>query len=103
MKLPEITSLQFLALSILMEGECSGRKLRERLTAFGHRTSTPAFYQFMHRAEEAGFAEGRYEQKVVGGQIIKERLYTATSSGIRVCEDFRTFAASRGRLGLQGA
>ena len=56
----------------------------------------------MARLEEAGMVDGRYDQKVIDGQIIKERVYTITGSGIHAWEEFRDFAISHGRFGLQG-
>jgi DNA-binding PadR family transcriptional regulator len=103
MPIPEITNLQFLVLALLVNGELSGRNLRDKLDQEGYRKSAPAFYQFMARLEEAGMVDGRYDQKVIDGQIIKERIYTITGSGIRAWEEFRDFAISHGRLGLQGA
>jgi DNA-binding PadR family transcriptional regulator len=103
--IPEITSLQFLVLTILLEGEQSGRFVREKLADNGHKKSAPAFYQFMARLEDGGFVMGRYEQKNVEGQLIKERIYTITGHGIRSCEEFRNFvlATIRSRPGIIGA
>ena len=103
MPLPEITHLQFLVLSVLTDRELPGRLVREKLAESGEKKSGPAFYQFMARLEEGGFVEGWYDQKVVEGQIIKERHYRITGEGLRACEDVRDFYLSRARLGLQGA
>jgi DNA-binding PadR family transcriptional regulator len=103
MPLPEITHLQFLILALLLDGELSGRKLREGLAEAGHRKSAPAFYQFMARLEDAELVEGRYDQKVIDGQIIKERFYTLTGAGERAWADVRDFYMAHGRLGLRGA
>ncbi len=103
MPIPEITNLQFFILSALIDGELSGRILREKLAEQGHKKSAPAFYQFMARLEEAGLVNGRYDQKIVDGQIIKERIYSITGHGARAWEGYRDFAISHGRLGLQGA
>jgi len=37
----------------------------------------------MARLEEAKFVEGEYSQKIVEGQIIKERFYRVTGNGER--------------------
>jgi DNA-binding PadR family transcriptional regulator len=103
MPIPEITSLQFLVLAFLVDGELPGRSLREKLAEQGRRKSAPAFYQFMARLEEAGLVEGRYDQKVIDGQIIKERVYAITGSGVHAWEGFRDFVLSYGRHGLVGA
>src|SRR3954451_19839409 len=103
MPLPELTHLQFLVLSTLLDGERSGREVRERLAEAGERKSGPAFYQFMARLEDAGFVEGWYDQKVVDGQIIKERRYRVTGAGSEAFQDTRGFYLARRGLGLQGA
>lgn len=103
MRIPEITSLQFLALSTLVDGECSGRSLRQRLADHDYRKSAPAFYQFMARLEEAGLVVGRYELKKVAGQVVKERVYEISKAGVLAFEEFRDFALSRGGVRLQGA
>jgi hypothetical protein len=60
----------------------AGRRLRELLAEeHGIRKSGPAFYQLMARLEEARFVEGRYTQKIVEGQIIKEREYAILPGG----------------------
>ena len=94
MPLPEITHLQFLVLSLLGGEELPGRAIREGLTAQGERKSGPAFYQFMARLEDAGLVDGWYDQKVVAGQIIKERRYRVTGDGARACDEARNFYAT---------
>lgn len=79
--IPQITHLQFLILSILREGEFSGRKLRAELTEHGIQKSGPAFYQLMARLEDNRLVKGWYTQKIVEGQIIKERCYKLTKEG----------------------
>ncbi|HEX8201192.1 MAG TPA: hypothetical protein VF590_11945 [Isosphaeraceae bacterium] len=103
MPLPELTHLQFLVLTILMDGERSGREVREKLVEAGEQKSGPAFYQFMARLEDGGFVEGWYEQKVIDGQIIKERRYRLTGQGAKAREHVRDFYLAHAGLGLQGA
>jgi len=103
MPIPEITRLQFLVLSFLVDGEVPGRILRGKLAEEGRRMSGPAFYQLMARLEEAGFAEGQYEPKIVAGQTVKERVYSITGSGIVATAEFREFVLTPRRIGLQGA
>ncbi len=90
-KLPEITHLQFSVLAFLHGGEHPGRDVRQRLADLGLRRSGPAFYQLMSRLEDAGLVEGRYQQKVVDGQIIKERFYTISEDGIEAWQATRDF------------
>src|SRR5579863_8816634 len=93
--LPPVTHLQVLVLEALRETDQSGRDLRDRLAAFGVRNSAPAFYQMMGRLEETGLVEGWYEQKLVGGQNIKERRYRITRGGRRALDETRVFYLSR--------
>jgi DNA-binding PadR family transcriptional regulator len=80
-RIPEITHLQFLVLGLLRAGERRGRHVRRSLAARGIERSGPAFYQMMARLEDAGLLTGEYDQKVVAGQIIKERRYALTPRG----------------------
>ncbi len=100
MPLPDITHLQFLVLGLLMDGELSGRLLREGMAEDGRRKSAPAFYQFMARLEDAGLVEGRYEPKILDGQPIKERWYKVTGRGESAWRDTRDFYMARAGLGL---
>jgi DNA-binding PadR family transcriptional regulator len=102
MSLPELTHLQFLVLSILLDGEVAGRVLRERLADQGVNKTGPGFYQLMARLEEAKFVRGWYDQKVINGQVIKERRYEATPQGVAACDQAREFYLRRGRSGLEG-
>ncbi len=79
--LPAVTHLQFLVLGILRGGARTGHAVRRALARHGVRRSGPAFYQMMARLEDAGFVDGEYDQKIVDGQIIKERRYTLTPPG----------------------
>ena len=80
-RIPEITHLQFLVLGMLRGGERPGRVVRRTLKRHGIDRSGPAFYQMMARLEDAGLVTGEYDQKVVEGQIIKERRYALTPRG----------------------
>lgn len=90
-RIPEITHLQFLVLGMLREAERPGRYLRRALARHGVRRTSPAFYQMMARLEDAGLVEGAYDQKVVEGQIIKERRYRLTASGAAAWTATRAF------------
>jgi DNA-binding PadR family transcriptional regulator len=93
--LPPITHLQFLILEALSDAELPGRDLRELLGGFGIRNSAPAFYQMMARLEAAGLVEGWYDQKLVGGQNVKERRYRLKPEGQRSLEATRNFYVAR--------
>lgn len=105
MKVPEITHLQFLVLGVLLDGEQTGRNVREQLAEVGHPKNGPAFYQFMSRLEDAKLIEGWYDEKIVAGQRIKERVYRITADGESAWRDTQEFyaAAAQKRLGPQGA
>ena len=81
MNFPELTPMQELILGIIGTTESKGRFLREELAKQNVNKSGPAFYQMMSRLEESGFVEGWYEQKIIEGQIIKERTYKMTGKG----------------------
>jgi len=102
MSLPSITHLQFAVLGQLLREEKPGRQLRRGLARLGERRSAPAFYQMMARLEEAELVVGRYDQRLLDGQLIKERHYRITSAGREAWERTRVFyeaqiAASRPR------
>lgn len=89
--LPGVTHLQFAVLSQLLSAEQPGRLVRKALSRIGERRSAPAFYQMMARLEEAGLVAGRYDQRVLDGQLIKERHYRITAAGQRAWERTRDF------------
>ncbi len=91
MTLPQITHLQFSVLAFLQGGERPGKSVRQQLAERGMRRSGPAFYQLMSRLEDAGLVEGRYGQKIVDGQIIKERFYIISEEGADAWQATRDF------------
>src|ERR1044071_5095787 len=90
-KLPTISHLQFLALSVLRSGEQPGRALRKIAADFGVRHTAAAFYQMMSRLERDGLVEGWYEQIDVGDQAVTERRYRITARGTRSWGEARAF------------
>ena len=93
MKLPSLSHLQLAVLGALAAGELRGREIRDELRQARVTHSGPAFYQMMARLEDAGFVVGWYSQKVVAGQLIKERRYRITSAGRRAWREARDFYA----------
>lgn len=87
MNFPELSHDQVLVLECIGTAELKGRHLREQLAENNRKKSGPAFYQMMSRMEESGFVEGWYEQRIVEGQIIKERTYKMTGKGHRALAD----------------
>ena len=92
--LPEITHLQFLVLSALLQREQAGRAVRQAIGEYGVRRSAPAFYQLMARMERDGLIQGWYEPIVVGDQSVTERRYRVTPAGVEVWEQTRAFYES---------
>lgn len=90
-RIPDITHLQFLVLAVLRGGSRTGHAVRKALSRHGVRRSGPAFYQMMARLEDAGLVDGEYDQRVVEGQIIKERRYTLTARGDAAWSATRAF------------
>jgi DNA-binding PadR family transcriptional regulator len=91
--LPELTHLQFLVLALLLNGERSGRYIREELAKHGEKKTLAAFYQMMARLEEANMVEGWYETKAIDGQTVKQRYYRILAHGIACWERTRDFYA----------
>ncbi|HXV86528.1 MAG TPA: helix-turn-helix transcriptional regulator [Gemmatimonadales bacterium] len=91
MRLPGLSHLQFLVIGVLKTGPHLGREVRAQLRSLGVRKSGPAFYQLMSRLEEAGLIRGDYQQEIVEGQIIRERHYTVTATGVRAWTASRDF------------
>ena len=98
-KLPPLSHLQVLVLECLGTGKLSGRELRAELANNGTKKSGPAFYQLMARLEEAGFVEGEKSQKIIEGQIIRERFYRISAAGARAKRETYRFYESLGSSG----
>jgi DNA-binding PadR family transcriptional regulator len=90
-RLPEITHLQFLVLGMLLGEPRAGRDIRRQLSRHGIKRTAPAFYQMMARLEDASMVEGWYDQRVVDGQLIKERHYRLRPPGLRAWNATRDF------------
>ncbi len=99
MPLPSLTDLQFLVIESLLDGDRSGRQVREYMGTRGARKSGPAFYQLMSRLEDAGLVEGRYDDRDVAGHRLKERVYKLIGAGRRAYEQTIAFYSLRS---LQG-
>ena len=88
---PELSSLQFLALAVLQNEPASGAELRDHLRGFGVRRTRAAFYQFMSRLERDGLVEGSYGSVKVAGRTVTERRYEITPAGRRAWAATRAF------------
>ena len=100
-RIPDITHLQFLVLGVLRGGSRTGHGVRKALARHNVRRSGPAFYQMMARLEDAGLVGGEYDQKIVDGQIIKERRYSLTPRGEAAWTSTRAFYDDA--IGVYGA
>lgn len=91
MNFPVLSALQTLVIEVVGSERVTGRELRRRLAEHNVRKTGPAFYQAMARMEEAGIVSGEYEQKIVDGQIIRERVYRVTGDGAQAFNDTLAF------------
>ena len=105
LKEKRLSSLQFLILGILLDRDCPGRTVRDRLAEFGEGKTGPAFYRLMSRMEDAGVIVGRYDHEVVAGQMIRQRIYRVSAEGRRKWDAQRAFqdrvVASFGNAGVE--
>ncbi len=104
MPLHDLTLLQFLVLSPLLEGELEGRDLRNFLAQKGRHLGRPAFYRLMSRLEDAKLVKGWYESREIDGDTVRIRAYKITAPGARACEAMHNLvtSAAKNRLGLEG-
>ncbi len=91
MRVPKLSHIQFMILTLLQAEDASGKEIRDALRRSGVRRSGPGFYQIMSRMEDGGFVKGKYRQEIVDSQIIRERYYEITAVGRRACRDSRDF------------
>jgi DNA-binding PadR family transcriptional regulator len=91
MRVPRLTHIQFIILTLLQSENASGKQIRDALRRAGIRRSGPGFYQIMARLEDAGWIKGEYQQEIVRSQIIRERVYTLMAPGRNACSDSRDF------------
>jgi len=96
MSLPPLSHLQYAVLDILGHRELSGREVREALKSRKISKSGPAFYQLMSRMEDSKFIDGRYEEKIIQGQRIKERRYFMKGEGAKALAATVGFYAQKG-------
>jgi hypothetical protein len=81
MPLPQLTHLQFAVIESLLNGDRAGHEIRDHLAKRGVNKSGPAFYQMMARLEDTKFVEGHYDERVIDGQMIRERRYKLLRNG----------------------
>ena len=100
MPLPDTTHLQFLVLTGLGGRQRSGREVRDHLRKHRVRKSLPAFYQLMARLEEAKLVKGWYEREEIDRQIVRQRWYKVTASGLRAWNSARDFYLQQSKAAM---
>lgn len=91
MNVPRMTPLQF-AILTLISTEIKGEELRNKLKKFyGIEEFGPKFYQLMDRLETLRWISSRFEQKVINGQIMREKFYRITEHGLLALVATREF------------
>jgi hypothetical protein len=95
LNLPPLSHLQFAVLDALGSVTLTGKQVRGSLAEIGIKKSGPSFYQLMARLEESKMVQGWYDQKIVDGQIIKERHYRITGDGKRAVQVTARFYQNR--------
>ena len=91
-KLPEITALQFAALSLLLTGEKTGGQLHRELRQWDGPASSAGFSQLMGPVQQACYVHA--DRKGRSGQRFSECRYRVTDLGVMVWQAARQFFAS---------
>ena len=94
MKLPELTSLQYLVVHLLFTGEKTGTELRKTLRKLGVQRSPGAFSRLMGRLAMGACVKARYVQRTRGGRAQRECRFAATDYGVLQWMAAREFYAS---------
>ena len=89
MGLKELSKLQFAILQAIGTHEVRGKEIRDRLKSINMGKSSPAFYQLMGRMEDANLISGRYDKKIIDGQLIRERKYKIKADGRQALGKFK--------------
>ncbi len=92
MKLPEITALQFVTLSLLFSGEKTARQLRRQLQKWGGPRTSSAFSQLVGRLQRAAYIDAVRENRAA--QRFSQTRYRLTDLGLIVWQLTRRFYAS---------
>jgi DNA-binding PadR family transcriptional regulator len=94
MRLPEMTSLQFLVLHLMFGGERSGTQLRDDLASLGVRRSHASVSRLVQRMIADGYLTIEQRERTEGCQVIRERYYSVTDVGVAHWHATRQFYAS---------
>ena len=91
MRLPELTPLQFLAISLLFSGEQTSGQLRRRLRQCQGPSTPTAFCMLMRRMQRAGYVEGRRGCRRSAGRSSPQCRYRVTELGVLLWSRTREF------------
>ncbi len=97
-RLPEITALQFVVLSLLLAGEQTGRQLRHEVQKWHAGRSPAAFSQLMTRLTHAAYVHVDWHaddaaDDAADGQAARVCRYRVTDLGLIVWQAARRFYA----------
>ena len=87
MRLPEMTPLQFVAVSFLFDGPKSASELRRRLCRSQGRRNRSSFCTLMRRLVEVGYVKG----SAIGAGNVHECTYQVTDLGLMMWKAAREF------------
>lgn len=82
MRLPAMSSLQFLVLHLLFRGERTGKQLGEDLADHGVRRSQPTISRLVQRLVVEGYVDIEFRERIEGSQVLRERYYRVTDVGL---------------------
>ena len=91
MRLPEITALQFALLSLLFEGEKTGRQLREELKRCNGNRAAATFSRLVGRMQDAAYVHAEVCPRTAAGRTVRECRYRLTDLGLIVWKATRRF------------
>ncbi|MBN2474290.1 MAG: hypothetical protein JXB62_06765 [Pirellulales bacterium] len=90
-RLPELTPLQFLVLTLLFSGPRSGRVLRDRLGVWEAARTPTAFSNLMRRMVALAYVEPDYDTAIVNGHTVRQCIFRATDLGVMAWNATRQF------------
>lgn len=89
--MPEITALQFAAISLLFSGEKTGREIRQHLEKWDGPRTSAAFSQLMDRLRKSALVDGMREGRP--GERFSECRYCVTDLGVILWQEAQQFYA----------
>ena len=93
--LPEMSSLQFLVVQLLLAGPQSGAELRRMMQEAGAEIGPPSFSRLMRRMEETGYVHAQSTGGSSSGcRLVCPRRFEVTDLGVGVWKQVREFYAA---------